>query len=170
MSSFKITKQVKRKTKLSAKVLTKLMLILTVVFILLAIAFTTGYMMFAFLFAALYLLFSTQVDREYEYNFENGILTIDVIKGKRRRKTVHTLNMKDLEVLAPNWHDAVARYRKNGGSEKLPKYDYTSYDEDIPYYTMIIMEDKKKIKLLLDLDGEMLDLIKRVYPQKVYLQ
>jgi Ca2+/Na+ antiporter len=170
MSSFKITKQVKRKTKLSAKVLTKLMLILTVVFILLAIAFTTGYMMFAFLFAALYLLFSTQVDREYEYNFENGILTIDVIKGKRRRKTAHTLNMKDLEVLAPNWHDAVARYRKNGGSEKLPKYDYTSYDEDVPYYTMIIMEDQKKIKLLLDLDGEMLDLIKRVYPQKVYLQ
>jgi Ca2+/Na+ antiporter len=170
MSSFKITKQVKRKTKLSAKVLTKMMLILTVVFILLAVAFTTGYMMFAFLFAALYLLFSAQTDREYEYNFENGILTIDVIKGKRRRKTAHTLNMKDLEVLAPNWHDAVARYRKNGGSEKLPKYDYTSYDEDVPYYTMIIMEDQKKIKLLLDLDGEMLDLIKRVYPQKVYLQ
>lgn len=170
MNDYKITKQVKRKSKRFTKLLSRLMIILAVVFVCLAIIFDTGLMMPAFLFAVLYYIFSIQTDKEYEYNLENGILTIDVIKGKRRRKTVHTLNMKDMEVIAPNWHEAVAQYRKDGGSVKLPKYDYTSYDDDIPYYTMIIMENKQKIKLLLDLGGEMLDMMKRTYPQKVYLQ
>lgn len=170
MNDYKITKQVKRKSKRFAKLLGRLMIILAVVFVCLAIIFDTGLMMPAFLFALLYYIFSIQSDKEYEYNLENGILTIDVIKGKRRRKTVHTLNMKDMEVVAPNWHEAVAQYRKDGGSVKLPKYDYTSYDDDIPYYTMIIMENKQKIKLLLDLGGEMLEMMKRIYPQKVYLQ
>ena len=115
-------------------------------------------------------MFTINSDKEYEYVLDNGILSIDVIRGKRRRKTVHTLNMKDVEVVAPNWHDAVAKYRKNGGTVSLPKYNYTSYDDDIPYYTMIVMENKQKIKLLLDLDNEMLSALKRLYPQKIYLQ
>ena len=35
--------------------------------------------------------------------------------------------------------------------KKLKKFDYTSYDDNIPYYTMIVYENKEKIKLLLDL-------------------
>ena len=109
-------------------------------------------------------------DREYEYCLENGVLTIAVIRGKRRRKTAHTLMMQDMEVIAPNWHEAVAKYRKNGGTEKLKKFDYTSYDDNIPYYTMIVYVNKEKIKLLLDLNDSMLEAVKRVYPQKVYMR
>ena len=93
-----------------------------------------------------------------------------MIRGKRRRKTAHTLMMQDMEVIAPNWHEAVAKYRKNGGTEKLKKFDYTSYDDNIPYYTMIVYENKEKIKLLLDLNDSMLEAVKRVYPQKVYMR
>ena len=109
--------------------------------------------------------------RDYEYRLENDVLTIDLIKGKQRRKTVQELEMAGLEVIAPNWHDAVKQYRKNGGTEKIKKYDYTSYDDDIPYYTMIMKVDRyKKIKLLLDLDTEWLMAIKRKYPQKVFIE
>ena len=55
-----------------------------------------------------------------------------------------------------------------GGTEKLKKYDYTSYNDDIPYYTMIIVEDGRKIKILLDLNSEMLHEMKRMCPDKVY--
>ncbi len=51
----------------------------------------------------------------------------------------------------------------NGEAEK---YDYTSYDEDTPYYTMIIREDGHKIKLLLDLNEELLHAMKTQYPEK----
>ena len=170
MNDYKITQQVKRKSKRFAKPLSVTMVVLAVVLVILAIIFDTGLMMPAFLFAALYYVFSINADTEYEYALENGILTIDVIRGKRRRKTAHTLALKDLEVIAPNWHESVAKYRKDGGTEKLKKFDYTSYDDNIPYYTMITYEDKEKIKLLLDLNSSMLEAIKRVYPQKVYLQ
>ena len=54
------------------------------------------------------------------------------------------------------------------------KYDifnalhYTSYEDDVPYYTMIIREDGRKIKLLLDLTEEMLHTMKTQFPEKVY--
>ena len=99
---------------------------------------------------------------------ENGILTIDVIRGKRRRKTAHTLALKDLEVIAPNWHESVAKYRKDGGTEKLKKFDYTSYDDNIPYYTMITYEDKEKIKLIYTLHGNKFHaLMKVVLPSSI---
>lgn len=170
MNNYKIIKQVKRKDKRFSKFLSRAMVILAIVFVVLGIISDRGLLLPAFLLAALYYVFTINSDKEYEYVLDNGILSIDVIRGKRRRKTVHTLNMKDVEVVAPNWHDAVAKYRKNGGTVSIPKYDYTSYDDDIPYYTMIVMGNKQKIKLLLDLDNEMLSALKRLYPQKIYLQ
>ena len=50
----------------------------------------------------------------------------------------------------------------------LKKFDYTSYDDEIPYYTMIIREDGHKIKLLLDLTEEMLHTMKTQFPEKVF--
>ena len=152
MNDYKITQQVKRKSKRFAKPLSIFMVVMAVVLVILAI------------------IFAINTDREYEYCLENGVLTIAVIRGKRRRKTAHTLMMQDMEVIAPNWHEAVAKYRKNGGTEKLKKFDYTSYDDNIPYYTMIVYENKEKIKLLLDLNDSMLEAVKRVYPQKVYMR
>ena len=45
---------------------------------------------------------------------------------------------------------------------------YTSYEDDVPYYTMIIQEDGRKIKLLLDLTEEMLHTMKTQFPERVY--
>ena len=98
----------------------------------------------------------------------NKVLTIDVIYGKKYRKTTHVLKLEDMEVTAPHWHEKVAKYKKNTGTEKLKKYDYTSYEADTPYYTMIVKEDGHKIKLLLDLTEEMLHTMKTQFPEKVY--
>ena len=76
--------------------------------------------------------------------------------------------MPEMEVTAPNRHEAVAKYRKDGGGVRLPKFDYTSYEDDIPYYTMIVIEDREKKKLLLDLNQELLFALKKQYPSKVF--
>lgn len=117
---------------------------------------------------ALYFAYDVFSQKEYEYKLEDNHLTIAVILGKRYRKTAHELDLKDLEVVAPNWHESVAKYKKDGGSIRLRKYDYTSYEPDTPYYTMIITEDKEKIKLLLDLTDGMLQAMKSVYPERVF--
>lgn len=145
-------------------------MIFAVIFVLLGILFQNGYFMPAFLLAALYYFYTIMNDSAYEYNFENEKFSIDVIKGKRRRKTAHVLYYKNLEVVAPPDHETVAKYKKNGGTEKIKKYDYTSYEDDIPYYTMIITKNQEKIKLLLDLNEETLRFLKLRYPMKVFLQ
>lgn len=170
MYNYKIVEQVKRKAKPMTWLLRKMMLIFAVIFVLAGIAISQGFMLPGFLLVILYFFYDVFSQKEYEYKLEDNILTIDVILGKRYRRTAHVLDIKDMEILAPNWHDAVARYRKNGGSEKLPKFDYTSYEEETPYYTMIVLENKRKIKLLIELSEPMLRALKQAYPSKVITQ
>lgn len=169
MYNYKIVKQVKRKQKAMSGVLRVIMVVFAVILILMGIALSQGFMLPGFLLVVLYFAYSTFSQKEYEYALEGVQLTIDIIFGKKYRKTAHVLDMDKLETVAPNWHDAVARYRKKGGNEKLPKYDYTSYEADTPFYTMIVTEDRQKIKLLLDLNEEMLQMLKKRYPDKVFL-
>jgi len=168
MYNYKIVKQVTRRPKPLYKVMKTIMIVLAVILILLGIMISQGFMLPGFLLVALYFAYTTFGQKDYEYVLEDNRMTIDVILGKKHRKTAHILDMESLEVIAPNWHEAVAKYRKNGGSIRLRKYDYTSYEPDTPYYTMIIMENREKIKLLLDLDDEMLQPLKRKYPEKVH--
>ena len=168
MYNYKIVEQVKRKRKPMAGVLSKIMVIFGVIFVLMGIMISQAFMLAGFLLVLLYFAFDVFSNKEYEYTLEDNKLEIDVISGKRYRKNAHVIDQQEMEVTAPNWHESVAKYKKNGGTEKLPKYDYTSYEEDTPYYTMIAIEDRQKIKLLLDLSDEMLQTMKRSYPSKVF--
>lgn len=168
MYDYKIVEQVSRKKKSMSGILRKAMIIFAVFFVILGITISQSFMLAGFLLAALYFVYDVFSQKDYEYTLESDTLTIDVIYGKKYRKTAHVLDLREMEVTAPHWHESVAKYKKNGGTEKLKKYDYTSYDDDVPYYTMIVKEDGNKIKLLLDLTDEMLHTIKTVHPQKVY--
>ncbi len=168
--NYRIVQQVKRKSKKMTGVLRKAMVGFAIFFVILGITISQGFMLPGFLLACLYFVYDIFSQKEYEYVLEDGKFEIYVILGRRYRKTAHILDLKDMEVVAPNVHEKVAVYRKKGGSIHLPKYDYTSYEEEIPYYTMIIMEGKEKIKLLLDLNETMLQAMKNMYPGKVFLQ
>lgn len=168
MYDYRIVEQVSRKPKHMSGFLRKIMIIFAVFFVLLGIVISQAFMLAGFLLALLYFVYDVFSQRDYEYTMENGELTIDVIYGKKYRKTAHVLKLENMEVTAPHWHEKVAKYKKNTGTEKLKKYDYTSYEEDVPYYTMIIKEDGHKIKLLLDLTEEMLHTMKTQFPEKVY--
>ena len=168
MYDYKIVEQVSRKKKSMSGILRKAMIIFAVFFVILGITISQSFMLAGFLLAALYFVYDVFSQKDYEYTLESDTLTIDVIYGKKYRKTAHVLYLKNMEVTAPHWHESVAKYKKNGGTEKLKKYDYTSYDDEVPYYTMIVTEDGNKIKLLLDLTDEMLHTINTLHPQKVY--
>lgn len=167
---YSLTQQVTRKQKKHFKLLSRLMVVFAIIFVVLGIIFQNGYFMPAFLMAALYYFFTIWGDKSYEYTFETDKFSVDVIRGKRRRKTEHVLYYKNIEVVAPPDHESVAKYKKNGGTEQLKKFDYTSYEDDIPYYTMIVYKNEEKLKLLLDLNEETLRFLKVRYPMKVFLQ
>lgn len=170
MYDVRIVQQVGRKEKAMTGLLKKVILVFAVLFVVMGITISQGFMLSGFLAAGLYFIYEVLSRKDYEYVLEGGRLEISVIYGRRYRKEVHALDLKDMEVVAPSRHEKVAVYLKEGGSVRLPKYDYTSYEESVPYYTMIVMEDRQKIKILMDLNEEMLEYMKRMYPDRVFLQ
>ena len=96
MNDYKITQQVKRKSKRFAKPLSVTMVVLAVVLVILAIIFDTGLMMPAFLFAVLYYVFSINADTEYEYTMENGVIRLIHLISKMW-KLLRQTGMKQLQ-------------------------------------------------------------------------
>lgn len=168
MYDYRIVEQVKRKKKPMSEVLSKCIAVFAFIFVMMGIMISQAFMLSGFLLAGLYFVFNAFSRKEYEYILDNNTLVIDVIYGGKYRRTAHELDLDKMEVTAPNMHPSVAKYRRNGGTEQLKKYDYTSYDENILYYTMIVTEDGRKIKLLLDLTDNMLQVLKTRYPKKVF--
>ncbi|MCI5760488.1 MAG: hypothetical protein MR218_10630 [Eubacterium sp.] len=158
---------VHRRRKSSARTLKTIMLVLAVLFLVVGIFLSRGFMLPCFLMAGLYFLFGFLSGRDYEYILDGRNLQIDVIYGGTRRVTRQLLNLDDLEIVAPHDSELVAKYRKGGSEGNLPKFDYTSYEDSVPYYTMIIRREGKKIKLLLDLDEDFRNALRRICPGKV---
>mgnify|MGYP006917975931 CR=1 FL=1 len=117
--NYKIVEQVSRKKKSMSGVLRVVMIIFAVLFVVMGITISQAFMLPGFLLAGLYFVFDIFSQKDYEYMMENGQFEIDVIYGKKYRKTAHILELSNLETVAPHWHESVARYKKNGGTEKL---------------------------------------------------
>ena len=98
MQGAKLIQQVKRKQKKMTGVLRKLMVGFGVFFVLLGIMISQAFMLAGFLLVALYFVFDVLSRKEYEYILDGKTLTIDVIYGKRYRKTAHIIDMTEMEV------------------------------------------------------------------------
>lgn len=164
----RIVTEVHRPKRSSAKVLEIIMIVLAVIMLLAGIVFSRGFFLPCFLMAGLYFIYDRNAVKDYEYIYEDKVLTIDVIKGRVSRQTAHEIPMEDVVVVAEHNDEAVARFRKGAEEGNLPKFDYTSYNDQVPYYTMIAVEDGRRIKLLLDLDEAMLSEMKRQFPQIIH--
>ena len=123
MYDYRIVEQVSRKKKHMSGALRKVMVIFAAIFVLMGITISQAFMLPGFLLALLYFAYDIFSQRDYEYTMENGQLTIDVIYGKKYRKTAHVLKLEEMEVTAPHYHEKVAKYKKNTGTEKLKKYE-----------------------------------------------
>ena len=91
MYDYKIVEQISRKKKSMSGVLRKVMILFAVIFVIMGIAISQSFMLAGFLLAALYFVFDIFSQKDYEYTLENDTLSIDVIYGKKYRKTAHVL-------------------------------------------------------------------------------
>ena len=161
----RIVISVTRRARPSEKYIRVAMIVLAALFLAGAIAGNRGMMLPCFLMAMGYFAYTYATRRQYEYTLENGRMRVDRLL-ERGRVTKHEFSLKDVEILARPRDEAVAPFRRDG-TVKLKKYDYTSYDDDVPYYTMIVREDGQRIKLLVDLTDAAIDRIRRENRQAV---
>ena len=156
---------VSRKATPHQVTLHRTMAVLAAVFLLGGIFLSRGLMLPCFLMAVCYFWYGYACKREYEYTLEDDILRIERA-GDLGRRLLHEIPFASVSLLCrPDAPEALP-YKK-GGSIQIPKADYTSYRDDIPYYTMIAEEDGKQIKLLLDLNDEAIWRIRRKNPGAV---
>lgn len=151
---------VDRKARPSEKWFRYGMAAMAVVFLLLGIVASRGFMLPCFCMAITYYIYTYAVKRQYEYTLEDRTLKIDRVSSLGRRR-VHEIPFQEILLLCRPDDPAAKPYKKQGGSVKIRKMDYTSYRDDVPYYTMIAKEDGEQIKLLLDLTPEAISAIRR---------
>ena len=92
--NYKIVEQVSRKKKSMSGVLCVVMIIFAVLFVVMGITISQAFMLPGFLLAGLYFVFDIFSQKDYEYMMENGQFEIDVIYGKKYRKTAHILELR----------------------------------------------------------------------------
>lgn len=124
------------------------------------------FLILAVVFLLLTLFVGQRLDVEYEYLYVNGELDIDAIYSKQKRKRICSYDMEHLEVLAPMNSHALDSYLSRPGA----KYDdYTSKKEPQKSYILVFNEEKGQKIIAVELDGEILNDIRRIAPRKVNL-
>ena len=158
---------VRRKRRKSESLIRGAMIALAALFLLEGILFSRGFMLPCFLMTLACFLYGFATRREYEYTLEEGLIRIERVTDYGRR-CLHEIRYDRIELLTRPDSPEAAPYKK-GGSVRVRKYDYTSYEEEVPYYTLIAGENGQKYKFLLDLTPEAIARIRRCNPAAVRL-
>ena len=98
---------------------------------------------------------------EYEYLYVNGNLDIDKIMAKSRRKRIFSMEMTDLEVIAPAGAPELGQYHG------LKAQNYGSGVPGAPVYEMIIVQKGEKRKISFEPNDVILDGMRMLAPRKV---
>ena len=101
MGDFYTEQLVKRQKASSTTLIKAILIILTVLSVVLIFMIPFGIIGPVIMIALDVFLFRS-MDVEYEYLFVNGSLDIDKIMAKSRRKNMFSMEMTDLEMMAPS--------------------------------------------------------------------
>ena len=101
---------------------------------------------------------------EFEYLYVGGELAIDRIAGKARRKNCVTADMEQVECIAEDGSQKI----KDLGSLKYIEKNYTSGSQNAKIYACILHQGKEIWKILFEPNEDMLDLMRKTYPRKVF--
>ncbi len=112
-------------------------------------------------------IYLPRMDVEFEYLYVNGSLDIDRIFSKMKRKKAEQYELTEqLELLAPENSHELDHYR-NG--KKLPLKDYTSGEENIHAWMMVINASKGQELVRVELEDQIVQDIRRFAPRKVII-
>lgn len=117
-------------------------------------------------FAVFWIISSRTV--EFEYCVTENILDVDIITGKKKRKSYVSVDLKKAEIIAPAVVEYEEHYRRNG---IVNKYNASMLDNDILDFFVVFSDDNNEIcRLLFTPDQNILDLIRRANPSHTFFE
>lgn len=87
-----------------------------------------------------------RMDLEYEYLFVNGELDIDKIMGRAKRKNQLSVNMDNVEMVAPRGSKELYAFE----NKRLRVLNFTSGNPDAQVYEMILNYDNQQLRVLME--------------------
>ena len=150
MGDFYTEQLVKKKTDGKDIAMKILLIVLTV------ISFFIAFLM------PLLILVPRRMDVEYEYIYINGDLDIDKVMHKERRKHMLSVNVKDMELLAPEGAFQLQSYKTG----KI--YDYSSGITSAPNrYVLVFTRAGETAKILIEPNSDLVEGFFLMAPRKV---
>lgn len=103
-------------------------------------------------------------DQEYDYQYLDGVLQVDLITNLKDRKTCGRYDMEKLCVMAPDGDERLESYVK-GKDVKIENYTSKAPDAGICY--VAVFRAKETVCLLLEPNETMVQTMWRAAPSKV---
>ncbi len=160
MSDFYTEQLIKKKTTGKDIMIKIAMIALTVLSALVVFIFPMGIILPVALIVIDVFVFRG-LNLEYEYLFVNGDLDIDKIMNKSKRKRVFSMNVADMEVLAPVNAGELMQFQRAKVS------DYTSNTGNADVYAMVVLEKGVHRKILFEPNEEIVEGFYMMAPRKV---
>lgn len=104
---------------------------------------------------------------EYEYTLTNNYLDIDVIKGRKKRKTVVSIDVKKIDICAALADVSHRAEYKNPGVLQQ-KLDCTG-DGQSGVYFFDYEGEKGKVRVLIQPEAEILEGMSKFNPRKIFI-
>lgn len=107
-----------------------------------------------------------RTDLEYEYLFVNGELDIDKVIAKSKRKKVMSVDMEEVDLVAPEKSHRMDYYN---GNTRMKTLDYSSGNPEHKRLAMIARHENETVRIIIEPDEKMAQAIKNSSPGKVFL-
>ena len=138
-------------------ILTLLVIVVTIKFLPSAVIIAAGLMVWLDVF-----LFG-RMNIEYEYVYFEGELDIDRIANQATRKRLFTINVKDMDVIAPTNAQEMLGY------QHLKLIDYSTRTPGNKTYEMVVKQGAEKVRVRFEPNENILNAMKNIAPRKVVL-
>ena len=116
------------------------------------------------IYGAWWLMRSLKV--EYEYIVTNGEMDVDKIMGQQKRKRIITVNLRDVEILAPVYGEHKSEFE----NQSIPKtIDASVSRDDKSAYFLVIRHSKQGyLRLIFTPDERIIKSAQTFAPRKVF--
>ncbi len=109
-------------------------------------------------------IFLPRLNIEFEYSITNNFLQIATIYNKEKRKENVTIDIKEVELIAPTNSVKMDYYRN------IKKEFFTSGNQDAITYSILVKTDKGLQNIVIEPDDRLVELIKKQASVNMYLK
>ena len=160
MSDFYTEQLIKKQTTGKDRMIKILLILLTVVSVLIIFIFPFGIILPVALIALDVFMFQ-RMDVEYEYLFVNGDLDVDKIMSRAKRKRMFSMNVSEMELLAPSDAPELRQY------QNAKTLDFSSGTGQAKLYTLVVADHGELKKVVFEPNETIIEGFFVLAPRKV---